>query len=56
MSEITPPSAYQEGIDANSHARLRSECPYGEGSLERQQWLDGWDEAEQTAKSVGGTF
>jgi ribosome modulation factor len=32
-----------EGMDAHSRRLSRSDCPYPDGSAERDSWLAGWD-------------
>jgi hypothetical protein len=33
-----------EGADAYQRGKAESDCPYGEGSSEREGWLRGWKE------------
>ena len=35
-----------EGVDAFCSGVSRNACPYGPDTLERVDWLRGWDEAE----------
>lgn len=44
MVEQTDRKPFDEGMDAYGRGIQRSECPYPEGSDEREEWQDGWDE------------
>ncbi len=38
--------AFDDGVDAYGRGELRENCPYADDTDERQEWLDGWDEAK----------
>ena len=40
-------NAVDEGIDAYCQSVSRNACPYAPGTREREDWLRGWDEAEE---------
>lgn len=41
---------FDEGMDAFGRGIERSECPYPENSDEREEWLEGWDQAKHHAQ------
>ena len=45
-----PTDAYNEGLDAFARGVPRSDCPYPQGSDEREIWLGGWDDAKYYAE------
>jgi ribosome modulation factor len=46
---------YGEGCLASHQGKLRSDCPYPEGSVDRAAWTTGWDEASEDDLREGGT-
>lgn len=43
MPESTAGTPFDEGLDAYGRDVPREDCPYSEGSDEREEWLEGWD-------------
>jgi ribosome modulation factor len=39
-----------EGLDAYGRGVPRSDCPYPQGSDEREIWFNGWDDARYYAE------
>lgn len=52
MAEPTGGDPVQEGMDAFARSVRREECPYPEGSEQRQRWLKGWDERAELEKKA----
>lgn len=41
-------SAFIQGRNARLYGKPKSECPYPEGSQEREAWMQAYDEAQQS--------
>jgi ribosome modulation factor len=44
MAESIGAGPFDEGLDAFGRGLKRSDCPYPEGSDEREEWEEGWDQ------------
>jgi ribosome modulation factor len=49
MGSKDPGDAFKEGLDAYGGGFSRKENPHPEGSDEREEWFEGWDQAEHYA-------
>lgn len=47
MDIIRVDNAYVRGGEAFVAGLPREACPFAEDASDRQEWLDGWDEAKQ---------
>jgi len=42
---VLPKDIFAEGTDSCAAGLSRKDCPYPPGSIEREQWIDGWNQA-----------
>lgn len=47
MTVLKVENAYVRGGEAFATGVPREACPFSQSTSDRQEWLDGWDEAEQ---------
>ena len=47
--------AFAEGLHSRRHHRVDTTCPYPPGSIERQDWLDGWHKPDALDKFLNSS-
>jgi len=53
MTNPVDQDPFNEGFEAYGRNEPRESCPYPEGSDERKNWEEGWDEAKSLDEDGG---